>query len=131
MIDASKLVNVYIKIRDARAELAIRQEAEMKELDDQLDLIGQQLLEICKTTGQEGGKTPYGSFTKTVKTRYWTSDWESMYQFIRENDGLKLLEQRVHQGNFKEFLKNNPDRMPAGMNVESKYSVIVRRATKN
>jgi hypothetical protein len=27
-----------------------------------------------------------------------------------------------------EFLKANPDKMPKGMNVETKYSVTVRRA---
>jgi len=130
MTDASKLVNVYIKIRDARAALVVRQEEELKAIDDQLEIVGQELLEICKATGQDGGKTPFGSFTRTIRTRYWTSDWDSMYRFIAENDGIKLLEQRVHQGNFKEFLKSNPDKMPSGMNVESKYSITVRRVNK-
>lgn len=98
------------------------------ELDNQLELIGQQLLEVCKTTGQEGGKAASGSFTRTVKTRYWTSDWDSMYKFIRTNDTPELLERRIHQGNFKEFLVANPDKMPEGVNVEAKYSVTVRRA---
>jgi hypothetical protein len=51
-----------------------------------------------------------------------------MYEFIKENNNPELLERRVSQGNMKEFLQNNPDKMPKGMNVMSKYSVTVRRA---
>jgi hypothetical protein len=130
MSDASKLVQVYIKIRDARDMKQRQMEQEVNELNEQLGVIEQELLEICKATGQDGGKTSFGSFSRSVKTRYWTSDWDSMYKFIREHDAPELLERRIHQGNFSEFLKENPDNMPAGVNVESKYSVTVRRATK-
>lgn len=130
MSDASKLVQVYVKIRDARDLKKKQMEDELAQLEEQLGIIEQELLEICKTTGQDGGKTTFGSFSRSVKTRYWTSDWDSMYKFIREHDAPELLERRIHQGNFSEFLKENPDRMPAGVNVESKYSITVRRATK-
>lgn len=130
MSDASKLVQVYVKIRDARDMKKRQMEQEIAELDEQLGAVEQELLEICKATGQDGGKTQFGSFTRSVKTRYWTSDWDSMYKFIREHDSPELLERRIHQGNFSEFLQQNPDTMPAGVNVESKYSITVRRATK-
>jgi len=129
-MDASQLVQVYIKIRDAKEIKQKQMEAEVKELDDQLDAVAQELLEICKATGQDGGKTPHGSFTRSVKSRYWTSDWDSMYKFIREHDVPEILERRIHQGNFVDFIKENPDAMPAGVNVESKYSITVRRASK-
>lgn len=130
MSDASKLVQVYVKIRDARDLKKKQMEQEIAELEEQLGAVEQELLEICKTTGQDGGKTQFGSFSRSVKTRYWTSDWDSMYKFIREHDAPELLERRIHQGNFTDFLKENPDAMPAGVNVESKYSITVRRATK-
>lgn len=129
MADVSKLVATYIKIRDAKEALVVAQEAELKKLTDQMDIIQEALLDLCKTTGQEGGKTPHGSFTRTVKTRYWTSNWGSMYALIRKHDDPHLLEQRVHQGNFKTFLKEHPDELPEGMNVDSKYAITVRRAT--
>lgn len=100
---AEKLVQAYIKIRDAKDSLVRDHEAKLKEFTDQMEAVEQELLELCKTTGQEGGKTAHGSFTRTVKTRYWTSDWDSMYRFIREHDAPELLERRVAQGNIKEF----------------------------
>jgi hypothetical protein len=77
--------------------------------------------------GAEGLRTPAGSVFKTIKTRYWTSDWGSMKQFIKDNDALDLMEQRVHQTNMKNFLEENPTLMPPGMNVDSRYSITVRR----
>ena len=129
-MDASQLVNVYIKIRDAKEMKKKQMEAEIADLDQQLDAVEHELLEICKTTGQDGGKTQHGSFTRAVKTRYWTSDWDSMYKFIREHDAPDLLERRIAQGNFSQFVKENPDNMPAGVNIESKYSITVRRSSK-
>jgi len=128
MADADKLVRVYIKIRDAKAAKAKQLEDEIAELDKQLDTVESELLELCKSTGQDGGKTQHGSFRRSVKTRYWTSDWDKMYQFIKDNDAPELLERRVAQTAFKEFLASNPDKMPEGMNVDSRYAITVTRA---
>jgi hypothetical protein len=128
MADADKLVRVYIKIRDAKAAKAKQLEDEIAELDKQLDTVEAELLELCKSTGQDGGKTQHGSFRRSVKTRYWTSDWDKMYQFIKDNDAPELLERRVAQTAFKEFLASNPDKMPEGMNVDSRYAITVTRA---
>lgn len=129
-MDASKLVKAYIKMRDAKEALAREYETKLSEISDQMEVVEQELLTICKDTGQDGGKTPFGSFSRTVKTRYWTSDWDNMYTFIREHDAPELLERRIHQGNFKEFMTEHPDVMPIGLNSDSKYSITVRRASK-
>lgn len=127
-VSADKLVSTYIKIRDAKDTLVREHEQALKSLTDQMEIIEQELLELCKSTGQDGGRTQYGTFTRTVKERYWTNDWDSMYRFIKENDAPELLERRIAQGNFKEFLKDNPDKLPEGLNVDSRYSITVRRA---
>lgn len=127
-MDAAKLIKTYVKIRDAKEAANREHEEKLAVLDEQLDTLQSALLEICKSTGQEGGKTEFGSFTRSVKTRYWTSNWESMYEFIREHNAPELLEKRLSQGNFKEFLEQNPGLMPEGVNVDSKYAITVRRA---
>jgi hypothetical protein len=129
-IDADKLVKVYIKMRDAKAHMVAEHDEKVAALEAQMGLIEHELLEICKATGQDGGKTAHGSFTRTVKTRYWTNDWDSMYRFIKEHDAVDLLERRVAQLNMKTFLTENPGLLPEGLNVDSKYSVTIRRATK-
>ena len=122
------LVNVYIKIRDARD--TARKEADRIEADfeEQLDIINQQILKICEETGADSIKTAHGTAIRTVKSRYWTNDWERFYDFIFEHKVPELLERRVHQTNIKQFLEENPDLLPAGLNVDSAYSITVRRS---
>ena len=64
---------------------------------------------------------------RTVKTRYWTSDWSSMYEFIKEHNVLEFFDKRLNQGNVRQFLEENPDLVPKGLNVDSEYVITVRK----
>ena len=126
-MNAEQLVTIYIKMRDARVKLQREFDEADGRIKEQQEQVTQALLEMCKETGAEGLRTPAGSVFKTIKTRYWTSDWGSMKQFIKDHDAIDLMEQRVHQTNMKHFLEENPNLMPPGMNVDSRYSITVRR----
>lgn len=128
--DADKLVAVYIKMRDAKTKIMQAAEEKAAEIEEQMTTIEQSLLEICKQTGQDGGKTSHGSFTRTVKTRYESTNWAKMYDFIMEHEVPQLLEQRIHQTNMRQFLQDNPNLLPEGVNVNSRYAITVRRASK-
>jgi len=125
--NVEQLVKVYIKMRDARQRLQQDFDEADSKIKVQQEAIQQALLELCKETGTDGLKTAAGTVSRTVKTRYWTSDWNSMKNFIKEHDAFELLEQRVHQTNMKSFLEENPNLMPQGMNIDSKYAITVRR----
>jgi hypothetical protein len=129
-IPADKLVRVYIKMRDAKAKLTREYDEAVLKIDDQMDVVQGELLKICKVTGQDGGKTEFGSFTRSVRTRYDITDWAAMHAFMKEHDALDLMERRVSQTNMKNFLTENPNLLPEGLNVFSKYSITVRRPTK-
>jgi hypothetical protein len=127
-VTAEKLVAAYIKIRDKRAELKKSYDLQDAELLEKQNTAQNALLEILKEAGGDSIRTQFGTATKTVKTRYWTSDWSSMYGFIKEEDAPFLLEQRIHQGNMRKFLDENPDKLPMGLNLDSAYAITVRRA---
>lgn len=126
-IPTDKLVRAYIKIRDARKELSDEFEKQDSDLKESLEIIEAQLLEACKAIGADSIRTPYGTLSRTVKKRYWTNDWHSFYAFLKEHEALELLEKRVSQTNMSTFLEENPDLHPPGLNVDSRYSVVVRR----
>jgi len=126
-----KLMAAYIKIRDSRNESKREYEARDEEYVEQLRLIEASLLETCKTLGADSIKTKEGTAIRSIKSRYWTGDWESMYSFIAENDAFGLLEKRLHQTNMKQFLEENPDLKPAGLNIDSEYTIVVRRGKNN
>ena len=121
------LVKAYLKMREARSVLSTEYEANDKRLKDQMDVIEGYLLETCKRAGGNVSIPGTGTVIRSVSTRYWTSDWEAMHNFVKENNAIELLERRIAQRAMSEFLKSNPDKMPKGMNVESKYTVTVRR----
>lgn len=125
--DLDRLVSVYVKIRDKKNELAATFAEQEKELNGKLDTVKQALLEHCKATGTESVKTASGTFWRTQKKRFWTSDWDAMNRFIVENEAVDLLEKRIHQGNMKQFLEENPEVLPPGLNADSEYSITVRR----
>lgn len=126
---ADKPVPVYIKIRDAIREKEAEHKEEMATLREQLEAVADALLEICEEQGQDGFRTPSGTVTRRVSSRYWTSDWDSMYKFIKQNEAPFLLEQRIHNGNMKQFLEENPDKLPHGLQADRKYTVQVRKPT--
>ena len=127
-ITADRLTDAYIKIRDKRSTILQEYERQDNELKEQLEIISNQLLDICRETGVESLRTSAGTVSRTVKSRYWTNDWGNMYEFIMQNNAPQLLEQRIHQTNMKAFLTENPDVLPAGLNQDSKYTITVRRA---
>ena len=121
------LAGVYIKIRDARTTLKAEFTMQDSVLQEQMDLLETNMLDACKDLNASSIKTPHGTIIRSVKSRYWTNDWDSMYTFIKEQGAFGLLEKRLHQTNMKDFLVENPDLLPMGLNVESEYTVVVRR----
>jgi len=105
-ISADKLAKIYLKMRDKRQEMAREFEEQDNDLKSQMEVIEQKMLDICKETG----------------------DWESMHDFVLAHKAFDLLERRVHQTNMKQWLEENPDLLPMGLNSEARYSTTVRRS---
>lgn len=126
-IDVNKLVRVYLKMKDAHTAMLHEFQEKESALKAQMDQVKQALLDYCKEHNTESVKTESGLFYRTVSKKYWTSDWESLYAFINEHQVPELLEKRVAQGNMKQFLEENPDLLPPGMNVDAAYTLYVRR----
>jgi hypothetical protein len=122
-----KLTKAYIRIRDAKAELKASFEAEEKVLTDQMDAIKRALLDHCKEHGVDSVRTSSGLFYRSVKTRYWTGDWAAMHAFIMENGVPDFLEKRLNQTSVRAFIEENPDNPPPALNIDSEYTLSVRK----
>ena len=126
-VGLERLVEACIKIRDKKAEITSELNGKLEALDTKLKAFKASLDEHCQKTGAKSMAFECGSFYRSVKTKYWTSDWESMGKFIVENEATDLLERRIHQGNMKSFLEENPEKLPPNLNAESEYTITVRR----
>jgi hypothetical protein len=129
-VDIEKLVMVYRKIRDAIAQRKEEFEAEIEALDKDLAEVSSAILDFCNAHNLDSVKTPMGTVSRRVQARYWTNDWESMYNFVVENNVPFILEKRIHNGNMQQVLDENPDLMPVGLQLDRKFVIQVRKPTK-
>jgi hypothetical protein len=129
-IPINDLVSAYRKLRAAIAEAEEAHEAKVASLKEKLDLVSGELLGFCNEQNLDSVKTPAGTVSRRVQTRYWTTDWDQMYKFIAENDVPFILEKRIHNGNMKQFLEENPDALPIGLQVDNKYVIQVRKPSE-
>tara|TARA_R100001082_G_scaffold104662_1_gene76176 strand:+ start:7632 stop:8024 length:393 start_codon:yes stop_codon:yes gene_type:complete len=127
-VSADKLTKAYIKIRAKRAELSRNFKSEDDLLLEQLEKIKSALLDYCSEQNVESVRTSEGLFYRSIKTKYWTSDWEAMHKFILEHNVPELLDKRLNQTNMKQFLEENPDVLPQGLNKDTEYAIAVRKA---
>lgn len=129
-LTAEQLAAVYIKMRSHIEAKEDQHKQVMEGLKGELDLVATKLLEICNAQNADSIKTPAGTISRRVSSRYWTNDWGSMYEFIKEHDAPDLLEKRIHNANMQEFLDTHPDLTPVGLQADRKFSVSVRKPTK-
>jgi hypothetical protein len=123
------MVSAYRKIRDAIRDKEEQHKEELADLKEQLDVVAGALLDICNNLDVDSLRTEAGTVSRRVNTRYWTSDWDAMYRFIKDQDAPFLLEQRIHNSNMKQYLADNPGLLPIGLQADSKYIVQVRKPT--
>lgn len=121
------LTRTYIKIRNKRAELKAEFEEQDNALEAQINALKSELLDYCKSQNIDSVRTSEGTFYRTIKTRYWTNDWDSMNRFILEHEVPQFYEKRLNQTVMKQFLEENPDVLPPGLNVDSEYVITVRK----
>lgn len=120
-VNTEKLAKIYVKIRDKRREL----EKQVAELKEQQDLVGSQLLEICKAEGAQTIRTQFGTVSRRVTKNYWTSDWDSFFKFLKDNDAFSLMQQRINSTNMAQFLEENPDLHPPGLNADVNQTIVI------
>lgn len=129
-VPMDKLARVYIKIRDAIAEVTKELESKVEALKAQQDEVAAQMKEQLRATGQTAAKTAHGTVSLVTKVRYVAQDRDAMKQFILEHGAIDLLEMRIAQVNMGKFLEENPGVVPTGLNTLSELTISVRKPAK-
>ena len=88
------------------------------------------MLESCNEINADSIRTGNGTIIKTTKENYVCSDWNNFKQYVLDNQAIELLQQRIHQSNFKEFLGNrNEEGLPPGISSMREFQIVVRKPT--
>ena len=126
-LSVDKLSAVYLKIRTAREELKAKFDADDKVFADQMFEIENALITALNEAEADSISTPHATVMRRISTRYNPTNWEAIYRLVDKHKAYGLLFKRVHDANMKDFLEQNPDEFPEGLNVDRKYAVTVRR----
>lgn len=129
-IPLDKLAKVYRRIRSEIDTLTQEYDNKVEVLKEQLEELKNAMKDQMQALGVTSVKTANGTVVLGTTTRYSTADWDSFKTFVTEHDALDLFEKRIHQGNMKQFLEENPGLVPPGLNSNSEYSISVRKPTK-
>jgi hypothetical protein len=120
-LNADRLAKIYVKIREKRLAL----EKDVAALQEQQDIVAKEILEICKEQGASTIRTEHGTISRRTSKRFWTSDWDAFFKFVKEQDALSLMQQRIHVANMEQFLEENPDLHPPGLNADATQTIVI------
>lgn len=125
-----ELVKAYLTIRNASDNLYRQYMLKKEELEQEMKQLELVMLDECNQMNVESLRTQSGTITKTVKERFNCSNWDEFKQYILEHGALELLQQRIHDGNFKEYMQGREgEGLPPGISSDREYRVIVRKPT--
>ena len=130
MLFRSELVKAYLTIRNASDNLYRQYMLKKEELEQEMKQLEIVMLQECDELKVESLRTQSGTITRTVKERFNCSNWDEFKQYILEHGALELLQQRIHDGNFKEYMQGKEgEGLPPGISSDREYRVIVRKPT--
>lgn len=130
VVDAKldELVKVYLTIRNERERLEAEWSVKDKELKQELDVLAQTFMVHCNESNAKSIRTDYGTIMRKLNERYTVSDGEAFRKFVMDNQMPELLEARIAQNNFKEFIaERKADGLPPGVNVMREFTIVVRK----
>ena len=129
-VKVDSLVKAYLAIRLERDKLAKKYQQEDSEFKDQMNRLESAMLETCDDVGAETLRTESGTIMKTLKENFVCGDWDNFKTFVLENQALELLQQRISQANFKEFLSTREEEgLPPGISTMREFKITVRKPT--
>ena len=125
-MDADKVIQNYIKVRDKKAEVTKRHVAEIKPYDEALGIIETKLLMALNASNLESLKGEHGTAFKVVRSSVKIDDWNVALDFVLENDLQHMIERRLSKKAVAEFVEAQGANLP-GTHINNELTVQIRR----
>ena len=121
-MNTEELIESYVKLRDAKADLVKEQREALKPYDDGLETLEGLLMQALEAAGADSLKTKAGTVYRSTWTSARVDDWAATLDYILDSERYDLLERRVAKTVVEEI-----GTVP-GVSVEKGVRVNVRRA---
>jgi len=128
--NVEELVSAYLAIRAERDRILREYEMADSALKSDMAEIEAMMLAVCNDVNADSIKTQHGTVMRKLNERFFCNDWDGFRKFVLEHQVVELLEKRIHQGNFKQFLSEHEgDGLPPGVNIMREYGISVRKSS--
>ena len=123
-----QLAGAVVKIRDEISKIQKEADKKIAKLKEDKEKIEAHLQEHCLEHDVMSVKTESGTIMCQVQRKIWTANRPAFYEWVVRNDAFDCLEKRIKQSTMNQFMEENPDEIPEGINVDAGYKIVVRRS---
>jgi hypothetical protein len=127
-LDLGKITKAHINIRDARSALKKQYDEADTDLKKAQQKLEAAMLDHLNKHGMDAVRTESGTFYAQEEMTPSASDWNALYEWIKEHDAWEALERRIKKTFVKEYAETHSGGLPPGVSVFRERVVRVRRA---
>lgn len=129
VVDIEKRVGQFVKLRDLKSEIEERHKAELKPINDSLDLLKQVLSRGLDQLNVDSAKTSCGTVSFSSKASAALADKSAFWTYVVTTGQFELLDYKANVTAVKEHIEKNQGQAPPGVNYSVFRDVGVRRPT--
>jgi hypothetical protein len=122
-----EIVARYIALRDKKAEIKAKYDAEVEAIDAAMSRVENYLLKLMTELGVESIRTSAGTPYVSRRTSATVADWEVFLDWVRSNGEWSMLERRANKTVVQSWREEHND-LPPGLNWREERVVNVNRS---
>ena len=126
MAPVEEVIGAYMKLRLKKEAIEAAAKAEAKVYKEKMTKLEAWLKVKADEDGVTSFKTDSGTAFLTTTDFAAVADWDSVLNFIRDNDAYDMLEKRVSKMAVRGYIEANKS-VPAGVNYGTKLDINIRK----
>jgi len=125
-LTVDQVIEAYLKYRNKKEALEADIKDQVKEIKEKMAKLEAWIKEKADTDGVTSFKTTHGTAFLTTTDYANVADWDSVLNFIKENEAYDMLEKRVSKTAVRGYIDQNKA-VPSGVNYGTRIDVNVRK----
>lgn len=122
-----EIVARYIALRDKKAEIKAKYDAEVEAIDAAMNRVENYLLKLMTELGVESIRTSAGTPYVSRRTSATVADWDAFLDWVQRNGEWSMLERRANKTVVQSWRDEHND-LPPGLNWREERVVNIKRS---
>jgi len=122
----SEAVELYISLRDKKAEISRLRKEEEAAVQQKMDKLEAHLMVALDKLGGEGMRTAAGTAYISQRTSATVGDKDAFMNYVKANQAFELMDVRVNKTGVDAYAAEHGG-VPPGVNYRTERTVAIRR----